>query len=101
MSFSATWFLNPKTSVRSSAAVGPVLYIEPDGTAYGSISLQMQGRLTLDEQVQIADRIASEVTRWRDEIAARADRERTATDELAEARAEIARLKAEQDGSTA
>lgn len=98
MSFSATWFLTPQTSVRSSTAVGPVLYIEPDGMAYGAINLQMKSGLTLDEKVQIADRFAAEVTRWRDEIAARADKERTAADELAAARAEIARLKGELDG---
>ncbi|MFD3568502.1 hypothetical protein [Streptomyces sp. NPDC058667] len=100
MSFNATWFLNPKTTIRSSTTVGPVLYIEPDGMAHGAINLQMKHDVTLDEQVQIADRFAAEVTRWRDEIAARADRERTAADELAEARAEIARLKAEAEGAS-
>lgn len=95
MSYNATWFLSNKASFRSSASVGPVFYIESDGMAAGSISLQMKGGLTLDEQLRIADRFMAEVTRWHDGLASRVAQERTAVDELAAARAEIARLKAE------
>ncbi|MER5312743.1 hypothetical protein ABT034_33780 [Streptomyces sp. NPDC002773] len=88
------------TTVRSSTAVYPVLYIEPGGMVQGAINLQMKSELTPGERVQIADRIASEVCRWRDEIAGRANKERTAADELAAAHAEIARLKAEAEGTS-
>jgi hypothetical protein len=47
-----------------------------------------------ETQLAIADRVLAGVQRWRDSIAAGAEAQRTAVDELAEARAEIARLKA-------
>lgn len=46
-----------------------------------------------ETQLAVADRVLAGVQRWRDSIAAAAERQRTAVDELAEARAEIARLK--------
>ncbi|MEH0417898.1 hypothetical protein [Streptomyces sp. B21-083] len=52
----------------------------------------------VDEQLAVADRVLAGVQRWRDGIAEAAQTERTAVDELAAAREEIAQLKAERDG---
>lgn len=94
--FTATFFLNAKTHVRGSASVHPVLYVEPDGEHQpGYVTFQIDSKLSIDEQLAIAERLAAGVASWRDGIAARAEQERTAADELATARAEIARLKAE------
>ncbi|MEU2799016.1 hypothetical protein [Streptomyces sp. NPDC007117] len=96
--FTATFFLGPKTHVRGSASVHPVLYVEPDGQHRpGYVTFQIDAKLSVDEQLAIAERFASAVAGWRDGIAERAARERTAADELAAARAEIARLKGEQE----
>jgi hypothetical protein len=54
--------------------------------------------MPLDKQLAVADRVLAQVQRWRDGIAEAADRKRTAEEELAAAREEIARLKAERDG---
>lgn len=54
-----------------------------------------------DDQLVIADRVLAGVQRWRDGIAGAAEEQRTAADELAAAREEIARLKAERDGGAA
>ncbi|MFJ6143082.1 hypothetical protein ACIQH7_05750 [Streptomyces anulatus] len=95
--FTATFFLGKKTHVRGSASVHPVLYVEPDGQHLpGYVSFQIDSKLSVDEQLAIAERFASAVAGWRDGIAERAARERTAADELAAAREEIAHLKAEQ-----
>lgn len=73
-----------------------MLYVEPDGEHRpGYITFQLDSKLSIDEQLEIADRFAKAVTSWRDEIAARADQQRSAADELEAARAKIARLKAE------
>ncbi|MGW1696497.1 hypothetical protein [Streptomyces sp. NPDC002399] len=70
--------------------------MEPDGEHRpGYITFQLDSKLSIDEQLEIADRFAKAVTSWRDEIAARADQQRSAADELEAARAKIARLKAE------
>jgi hypothetical protein len=52
----------------------------------------------IEQQLAVADRVLAGVQRWRDGIADYANRESTAADELAAAREEIARLKAERDG---
>jgi hypothetical protein len=75
-----------------------------------SLSLRPSNRADADElqmlfksgtsaetQLAIADRVLAGVQRWRDSIAAGAEAQRTAIDELAEARAEIARLKADTE----
>jgi hypothetical protein len=75
-----------------------------------SLSLRPSNRADADElqmlfksgtsaetQLAIADRVLAGVQRWRDSIAAGAEAQRTAVDELAEARAEIARLKADTE----
>ncbi|MFF8297683.1 hypothetical protein ACF07M_20115 [Streptomyces globisporus] len=98
--FTATFFLGTKTNIRGNASVHPVLYVEPDGEHRpGYVTFQIDAKLSVDEQLAIAERFAAAVGAWRDGIAARAEQERTATDELAAARAEIARLKAEAGDS--
>lgn len=76
-----------------------------------SLSLRTNGRpdspelqmlfksgMPVEQQLAIAERVLAGVQRWRDNIAEAADRKRTTEDELAAAREEIARLKAERDG---
>ncbi|MGW6741728.1 hypothetical protein ACWGDX_13535 [Streptomyces sp. NPDC055025] len=95
-SFTATYFLDKKSDFRGNSSVHPVFYVEPNGEhRNGYITLQIDANLSADEQLKIADRLADAAGAWRDGLAARADSERTAADELAEAHAEIARLKAE------
>jgi len=55
----------------------------------------------VEEQLAVADRVLAGVQRWRDGIAEAAERHRTTEDELAAAREEIARLKAEREGGDA
>jgi hypothetical protein len=98
--FHATWWLTKKLTVRGSGTPHPSLYIEPEGTAGGYITLQMDRGLTSTERVAVADQVLSAVTRWRDALAAEDEQERTAADELAAAHAEIARLKAEAEGTS-
>ncbi|WP_275462104.1 hypothetical protein [Streptomyces noursei] len=96
-SFNATYFLEPNADAQGSGIPFPTLYVQPDGGHSGSVNLQMRSSLTPDEQLRIADSFLQGVQRWRDQIAADAERRRTAEDELAEARAEIARLKGEHE----
>ncbi len=77
------------------------LYIDPAGEFGGHSMTFLFGQDTADaEQVAVAERVLAGVQRWRDGIVERADRQRTAEDELTAAREEIARLKAERDGDT-
>jgi hypothetical protein len=102
MSYSLTFFIGEKTHVRGSASVNPVLYVEPDGHhGPGYITFQLDSKLSIDEQLKVADRFANSVAAWRDELAARVEQERTAVNELAAAREEIARLKAEREDGEA
>jgi hypothetical protein len=77
------------------------LYINPAGEFGGHSMSFLFGQDTADaEQVAVAERVLAGVQRWRDGIVERVDQQRTAVDELAAAREEIARLKAERDGGT-
>jgi hypothetical protein len=99
--FNVTFFLEANADARGAGEPHPTLYIQPDGGHTGSIGLQMKSSLSPDEKVRIAESILSGVQRWRDQLIADAERRRTAEDELAAAREEIARLKAERDGGEA
>lgn len=93
-----TVFLDTKTNVRGTTMPNPVLHVEPDGWhGPGDVSFQMKQCLSPEERVKVADEFLSKVTAWRNQIAAEVERERTAVDELAAAREEIARLKAEAE----
>ncbi|MFJ3812224.1 hypothetical protein ACIPWE_38415 [Streptomyces sp. NPDC090073] len=96
--FNLTFFMEPNADARGSGEPHPTLYIHPGGSPTESINLQISSSLSGDEKLQIADSILLGVQRWRDQIAADAERRRTAEDELAAARAEIERLKAEREG---
>ena len=94
-----TVFLAHNAEVRSSAPPLSSLYIDPAGMGGGHSTTFMFGReSSFDEQIAVADRILAGVQRWRDGIVEAAERQRNAEDELAAAREEIARLKAERDG---
>lgn len=97
MSYIATFFLEPQATARAGAPLS-VLYIEPDGYMKNSVCLQFPSSAPLDEQAATAERILAAVQEWRDGIVAYSERQRSAVDELAEARAQIARLTAESEG---
>ncbi|MEU2674786.1 hypothetical protein ABZ622_39350 [Streptomyces sp. NPDC007164] len=94
--YTATYFLGTKAHFRGNVSVHPALYVEPDGKHRpGYVTFQLDSEISIDEQLKVADRFAKAVSAWRDELATRADQQRTAADELEAAQAEIARLKAE------
>lgn len=76
------------------------LSLRPNGSA-NSNELQMMFRqgTPVETQLAVADRVLAGVQRWRDSIAEGADAQRTAVDELAAAREEIARLKADSEAA--
>ncbi|MFP3986951.1 hypothetical protein U9R90_05490 [Streptomyces sp. E11-3] len=97
--YNLTIFLEPSLTVRSSGKPNAVLYVEPDGWhGPGNTCFQIPQRVSAEDHVKIADAFLEGVTAWRDTIVAEVERNRTAADELAEARAEIERLKSDRDG---
>lgn len=100
--YNSTFFLTPKTNTRGSGAPNPVLYIEPDGWHQpGCIVLQIPSGMDAADRVKVAEAILLGAQQFRDAIVDEVERQRTAADELAEARAEIARLKADaEDGAS-
>ncbi|MFI8254121.1 hypothetical protein [Streptomyces filamentosus] len=72
--FTATWFMDAQSVVASSTDVCSTLRFFPDGRNGGEVTLQLASSLPIDEQVQVAERILTEVTRWRDELATAAKR---------------------------
>ena len=61
------------------------------------LQMLFKSGMPIDKQLAVADRVLAGVQRWRDGIADAAERRRTTEDELAAAREEIARLKAEAE----
>lgn len=59
------------------------------------LEMMFPSDMPIEQQLAVADRVLAGVQRWRDSIAEAAARRRTAEKELAAAREEIARLKAE------
>lgn len=95
MTMRATAFWTDRVYVEHGEVPSPTLRIYPEGQHQGAeIDILFRTRVTPDQQLAIADEMLAGVQAWRDLVAARAEQERTATDELAAARAEIARLKA-------
>lgn len=93
-----TVFLDRKTNVRGTGMPNPVLHVEPDGWhGPGDVSFQIRQGVTPEERVKLAEDFLTSVTAWRDQIVGEVEQERTAVDELAAAREEIARLKAESE----
>ena len=92
----ATSFWTDRTYVDAGFRQNSSLTIYPDGQHQGSdITLLFPLNTTPDEQLAIAEKVLAGVQQWRDGIAAYAEQQRTAADELEAARAEIARLKSE------
>ncbi|MFF1958022.1 hypothetical protein ACFVWX_13650 [Streptomyces sp. NPDC058220] len=86
--------------------VGPFpiasLSLRPSGQATANeLQMMFPPAMPVEQQLVVADRVLAGVQRWRDGIARAAEEQRTAADDLAEARAEIARLKAEREGGAA
>jgi hypothetical protein len=99
--FNATFFLEENADARGYGRPHPALHIQPDGGGSGAVSLQISSKLSADQQLKIVESILRGVERWRDQLVEEAQTQRTAEDELAAAREEIARLKAERDGGDA
>lgn len=59
------------------------------------LQMMFKSGMPVEQQLAVAERVLAGVQRWRDNIAEAAERRRTTEDELAAAREEIARLKAE------
>jgi hypothetical protein len=77
-----------------------VLRLYPQGDLNGStngseLRFMAPSNMPLKDQLRVADRFLAAVQTWRDSIASEIQQTRTAESELAEARAEIARLKGE------
>jgi hypothetical protein len=94
MSFNATFFLEPHADARGTGAPNPCLYVYPAGVT-GSINFQISDSMPPADRVKIATSVLRGAQEFYDAVVADAERKRTAEDELAEARAEIARLRAE------
>jgi ferredoxin-NADP reductase len=93
-----TEFLTDKVGIETGTGSAPYLAIHPEGTWRGcDVTLYLNQNATADEKLAIADRVLAGVQKWRDTVAAYADQQRTAVDELAAAREEIARLKADTE----
>lgn len=65
------------------------------------LQMMFKSGMPVETQLAVADRVLAGVQRWRDGIAEAAERRKTTESELAAAREEIARLKAERDGGDA
>jgi hypothetical protein len=92
-----TVFLDKHAAARGAASLG-TLYFYADAAQSTSVTLQFPRGMSADDQAKVAESLLLGVQRWRDDLVAYAEHQRTAQDELAEARAEIARLKAEAEG---
>lgn len=95
---SCTYFLEPHADARGNGAPNPTLTVYPAGIRYGSVTFQIGDDMPMAVRVKAAEALLRGAQQFRDAIVADAERKRTAEDELAEARAEIARLKAEAEG---
>lgn len=85
-----------------TAQCGPypiaTLSLRPNGFANANeLQMSFPHEMPAEQQLVIADRVLAVVQRWRDGIARSAEVERATVDELAAAREEIARLKAEAE----
>jgi hypothetical protein len=90
-----TIFLDKNATAHGTAALRGSLYLYADAAQSTSVSLLFPNNTPLADQVKAAESMLLGVQRWRDDLVAYAEHQRTAQDELAEARAEIARLRAE------
>ena len=78
------------------------LSLRPSGMATANeLQMSFPQKMPVEQQLAVAERVLAEVQRWRDNIADAAARQRTVEDELAAAREEIARLKAQTDEEAA
>ncbi|MGW5352250.1 hypothetical protein ACWERV_17275 [Streptomyces sp. NPDC004031] len=94
MSAQITIFLDKHATSRGTAAINGSLYFYSDAEQSTSVSFLFPNSTPLADQVKVAESMLLGVQRWRDDLVAYAEHQRTAQDELAEAREEIARLRA-------
>lgn len=78
------------------------LSLRPSGRANANeLQMSFPQSMPVEQQLAVADRVLAQVQYWRDNIARAAAEQRTVVDELAAAREEIARLKAEAEEAVA
>ncbi|MFI0718880.1 hypothetical protein [Streptomyces sp. NPDC021224] len=92
---SCTYFLEPHAGARGNGAPNPTLRVYPAGVRYGSVTFQISDDMPMDDRVRVAEELLRGAQQFRNAVVADAERHRTAQDELAEAREEITRLRAE------
>ncbi|KIQ67017.1 hypothetical protein TR51_06395 [Kitasatospora griseola] len=96
MSTNSTTTWSSSGYVDTMGATEGSLYIHPNGMAGDQFTIYRRKDVSDAEMLAVADRVLSAVQRWRDRIAEHTEQNRTTADELAAARAEIARLKGEE-----
>lgn len=99
--FSISLFATSTAHFRRSTGEIPAFYLSPAGDSGGDLTIQFDTGMSPEERLAVAERLATAAAEWRDSLAEQMDRERTTADELAAARAEIARLKGAQIGGAA
>lgn len=100
--FAVTAFIDADAQFTATNIPHPTFRLDPGGLrGPGWITLQLASDLTTQERLNVADRLVTAATKWRDELAAAAETENAIARELAEARAEITRLKGAQIGGAA
>ncbi|WP_309049031.1 hypothetical protein [Streptomyces sp.] len=96
-SLRTTW--TPDGQIESMGSTDGHLYLYPGNLAGDQIVIAPPKNMPPEQMLAVANRVLAGVQRWRDTVAQHAERARTTADELAEARAEITRLRAEtKDG---
>ncbi|MFD5027056.1 hypothetical protein [Streptomyces sp. NPDC058373] len=92
-------YWTPEGHIEMWGATDGTLSLYPGSIASDQITIARPTDMTPEQMLAVADRVLAGVQRWRDTVAEHVERERTTADELAEARAEIERLRAEQGGA--
>ncbi|MFG3311812.1 hypothetical protein ACGF0C_07610 [Streptomyces albidoflavus] len=92
-------YWTPEGHIELWGSTDGTLYLHPGSIAGDQITLIPPTDMTPEQMLTVADRVLTGVQRWRDTVAEHVERERTTADELAAAKAEIERLRAEQGGA--
>ncbi|MFD7410122.1 hypothetical protein [Kitasatospora purpeofusca] len=94
-----TWTKRARAEGNAGVRAGG-LTIYSNGYSGDQFTLYQRDDLSNADMLTVADRVLADVQKWRDGIAAAAERDRTVADELAEAKARIAELEsAAEDGA--
>lgn len=95
MSSTYRTYWTPEGHIELWGATDGGLSLYPGSNSGDQIAVARPKDMTPEQMLAVAERVLAGVQRWRDTVVERIERERTTVDELAEARAEIERLRAE------